>query len=59
MQLGDIGGQRRQPRRAHLAGIGIDQQRRADLDDDTAEFFECGRAISVQSNGATFNRQAC
>ena len=45
MQFCQIGGQRRQPRGAHVAGIGIDQQRRADLDDDAAEVFQAGRAM--------------
>jgi len=40
MQLGQIGGERRQPRGPHLARLGIDQQRGADLDDDTAEVFQ-------------------
>ena len=39
VQFGEIGGERRQPRRPHFAGVGIDQQRRADLDDDAAEIF--------------------
>jgi hypothetical protein len=32
MQLGDIGRQRREPRRADFAGSLIDQERGADLD---------------------------
>jgi hypothetical protein len=39
VQFCEIGGQRREPRRPHFAGIGIDQERRADLDDDAAESF--------------------
>ena len=42
MQLGDIGRERLQPRRAHLALGLVDQQRRADLDDDAAEIFQRG-----------------
>ena len=40
MQPGHVVGEGRQPRRPHLAPIGIDQQRRADLDDDAAELTE-------------------
>src|SRR6185437_6387274 len=40
MELGNVGRQRRQPRGTHVAGLGIDQKRRADLDDDAAEILE-------------------
>src|SRR6185312_6855652 len=40
MELGNVGRQRRQPLGAHVAGLGIDQKRRADLDDDAAEILE-------------------
>jgi hypothetical protein len=39
VQFCEICRQRREPCSAHFAGVGIDQQRRADLDDDAAEFF--------------------
>ena len=55
MQLGDVGGQRRQPRRAHLAGVGIDQQRGADLDDDAAEIFELRGGPWMRSNDARWS----
>jgi len=42
VQPGQIGGEGCEPRRPHFAGIGVDQQRRANLDDDAAEVFERG-----------------
>ena len=38
--LAKLHGEGREPRRSHFAGVGIDQQRRADLDDDATEIFE-------------------
>jgi hypothetical protein len=42
MQFCKIGSKRRQPRSPGVARLGIDQERRADLDDDAAEIFERG-----------------
>ncbi len=39
VQFCQIGGERCEPGGPHFAGVGIDQQRRADLDDDAAEFL--------------------
>jgi hypothetical protein len=54
MKPGNIGGQRRQPRCADLTGLGIDQKRRADLDDDAAKSFEMqaghGGQRSIETN---------
>src|ERR1044072_4586790 len=53
MQLGDIGCQRRQPGRANLARMGVDQEGGAHLDDDAAKIFErgafhgCGRTMRM------------
>src|ERR1700704_4937820 len=51
MQFGDRGAHRRKPRGSHLAGVGIDQQRRADLDDDTAKILELGGSSLRGSHG--------
>jgi hypothetical protein len=40
MQLGDVFGKRGEPLFLRTSGIGIDKQRRADLDDDAAEVRE-------------------
>src|ERR1700722_20488579 len=42
MQPGKVGGERCEPSATDFTGGGVDQQRRADLDDDTAEFLQAG-----------------